>query len=115
VASDPGQVAGWLMGAEALPDLPLAFAEFDWRLHHNLTVASGNPVFTLILNGFSGFYEDMACRYFASTEARQASRAFYADLRLAAQQADADRAEQLTRLVMQESIKIWKRSAEGGA
>lgn len=95
-----------------LEDSPSAFAAFDWELHHGLTIASGNPVYTLILNGFAGFYEAMACRYFAVPQARAVSRAFYSSLLEAARARDAGAAEQLTRQVMRDSISLWRRSQE---
>jgi len=102
------RVVTTLAASETLADTPEAFATFDWTLHHTLTVASGNPVYTLILNGFAGFYEEMACRYFARPEARAASRAFYAALLDAARAGDATRAGQITEAVMLESIALWK-------
>jgi GntR family negative regulator for fad regulon and positive regulator of fabA len=90
-----------------LEESPEAFAAFDWALHRTLTIASENPVYTLILNGFAGFYEQMACLYFARPEARTSSRVFYGDLLAAAQRQDAAEAQQITRSVMQASIDLW--------
>jgi GntR family negative regulator for fad regulon and positive regulator of fabA len=100
-------VAARLADQAGLDDSPSAYAAFDWALHHTLTVASGNPVYTLILNGFAGFYEEMACLYFARPEARASSRAFYAALLDAARREDAVGAERITRAVMEESITLW--------
>ncbi len=95
-----------------LHDTAEAFAAFDWILHYTLTVASGNPVYTLILNGFAGFYEEMARLYFAQPEARASSQAFYAALLAAIQQEDAAEAERITRAVMQESIALWRQASQ---
>lgn len=103
----------YLAGQQALDDTPRAMAAFDWDLHRTLTIASGNPVYTLILNGFMGFYEEMACLYFALDEARASSRAFYAALAAMASRGDADGAERLVREVMQESIALWNQAATG--
>lgn len=91
-----------------LPETATAFAAFDWRLHYRLTVASGNPLFTLILNGFAGFYERMARLYFRSPEARGASRRFYAALLESARGGDGAAAETITRDVMARSIEMWR-------
>jgi GntR family negative regulator for fad regulon and positive regulator of fabA len=104
------KVAICLAGHADLDDTPEAFAAFDWTLHYTLTVASQNPVYTLILNGFAGFYERMACLYFARPEARNSSRAFYAGLLAAAQQGDAAEAERITRSVMGQSISLWQQA-----
>ncbi len=108
VDRSPADVVAVLKDYAALPDLPEAFASFDWTLHYTLTSASRNPIYTLILNGFSGFYEQMACIYFAAPQARLVSRQFYGDLLSTAREADGERAEQVIRRVMQQSISFWK-------
>jgi GntR family negative regulator for fad regulon and positive regulator of fabA len=107
VARSPEVVVALLASHPSVDDAPAAYAAYDWRVHHTLTVASGNPVYTLILNGFAGFYEEMAQQYFALGEARAASEQFYAELAQAACQGDAGHAEQVTRAVMAESIVLW--------
>ena len=101
------QVAQCLASGPTLTDGPGDFARFDWLLHHRLTVLSGNPIYTLILNGFQGFYEVVAERYFTSDGTRALSAAFYRDLRAVAQRADATAADALCRQVMQASIDAW--------
>ena len=61
---------------KTLDDSPEAFARFDWHLHHQLTILSGNPVFVLILNGFKDLYLNLAPVYFTIADARQHSRFF---------------------------------------
>jgi len=112
VERSAASVVGHLEDHASLDDTPEAFAAFDWTLHHTLTVASGNPVYTLILNGFAGFYEQMARLYFARPQARASSRAFYAALLDTARRGDAADAEQITRAVMQESVALWKQASE---
>lgn len=109
VAAAGQAVAAFLAGAAAL-ESAADFARFDWQLHHLLTVRSGNPIYTLILNGFRGFYEDIARRYFATEEARQLSRGFYAELRELALAGRAARAEALCRAVMRESLSTWEKT-----
>lgn len=108
VERSAADIAAFLAGHTTLPDEPAAFATFDWRLHRRLTIASGNPIYTLILNGFADFYEQIARLYFAPRQARIRSRHYYADLYKAASQGDGDRAEQLSRTVMRESIALWQ-------
>jgi len=101
------QVVALLAGYADLEDSAERFAQADWDLHRGLTLACGNPVFTLILNGFAEFYIQMACLYFVQPQARAASRAWYADLLVAARASDGDAAERATRRVMLESIELW--------
>ncbi len=106
------EVAACLREAAKLDDKPECIAAFDWKLHYTLTIASGNPIYTLILNGFAGFYEQMATIYFKSSEARGLSHRYYASLRRAAEKPDPEEAEAVTRAVMQASIQMWKDAAD---
>jgi GntR family transcriptional regulator, negative regulator for fad regulon and positive regulator of fabA len=107
VERDPASVVATLQGYSSLDESPQAFAEFDWWLHLQLTIASGNPIFTLILNGFSELYIPMACRYFQSHASRESSRRFYQALLQAAQSRDAQSAELVTRQTMAKSLELW--------
>lgn len=107
VSHDALAVAALLDDADTLPDTPDAFAAFDWQVQHVLAVLSHNPVYALILNGFTGFYEKLARQYFAPAEARQVSRQYYADLRSAAEAGDATLAGQVAGEVMAQSIQLW--------
>jgi GntR family negative regulator for fad regulon and positive regulator of fabA len=109
VARAAKTVAAFLESGQALPDAPHDFAQFDWSLHHMLAVESGNPIYALILNGFEGFYDTMALRYFGRPEGRASSRTFYAELGAAARRRDAQRAERVTRNAMERSLVLWKR------
>lgn len=115
VARSANRVVECLAEHACLPDTPEALAAFDWKLHHTLTVVSGNPIYTLILNGFTGFYEEMAHLYFAGPQARAASQAFYAALLEAARRGDAGEAERITCEVMANSIEIWRKAAQESA
>jgi GntR family negative regulator for fad regulon and positive regulator of fabA len=91
-----------------LDDAPATYASFDWRLHHQLTVASCNPIYTLILNGFAELYAPMARIYFVQPEARAASHRFYTRLLEAIRQRDTGAAEAITREAMAESLVLWE-------
>lgn len=101
-------LAKFLEDYQDLVDTPDAFAKADWELHKYLTIESGNPIFTLILNGFKELYPYMGRAYFTPPKARARSRKFYADLRAAAQARDPERAEVITCEVMRDSIERWK-------
>jgi GntR family negative regulator for fad regulon and positive regulator of fabA len=108
ITHSAGAVVEFLSTAENLADDPDAYAQFDWLLHHKLTVCSRNPIYTLILNGFQGFYQRIARRYFAATELRRKSALFYRDLQVCALAADPASAEALCRWVMEESLAAWE-------
>lgn len=111
VEYSPQDVASHLETFALLEDTPAAFACFDWKLHRTLALASGNPVYTLILNGFTKLYIQAAQLYFSNPEARAASRAFYAALLSDIRCKNASKAEKLSRTVMRESIDLWKQTA----
>jgi GntR family transcriptional regulator, negative regulator for fad regulon and positive regulator of fabA len=108
-------VAEFLAQWSTLADETAVFATFDWQLHRHLTIQSGNPIYTLILNGFTGFYEQLARLYFTPAENRATSRAYYAALQDAAQRHDAAAAETLSRDTMSESIRLWRATRIAGA
>lgn len=114
VEREAGRVAALLAGAGELADAAPVYAAYDWRVQRELTILSGNPVYTLILNAFTGFYEEMAALYFAQEAARQASQAYYLELLAAARDADGPRAGKITREIMERSIRFWKSASGAG-
>jgi GntR family negative regulator for fad regulon and positive regulator of fabA len=114
VENAPAAVLEFMTEASALSEDQHAFANFDFRLHHTLTVASHNPVFTLILNGFQDLYSQIGSLYFSTPVTRRHSREYYRSLEIAVSAKDAAQAESLTRTVMQESLGLWQDALENG-
>lgn len=108
IEHDPACIETLLANLDGLAETPEAFTTADWDLHHALTMASGNPIFTLILNGFHDLYQMMGLRYFALPTARATSRAFYRELHACAQQKNAVAAESVARQIMETSLEIWQ-------
>jgi len=104
------ELADWLEMAASLADTAEAYADADWQLHRFLTIASGNPVFTLILNGFRTLYPALGRIYFSQPSARKSSACFYAALHDHARRGDVAQAENLVRQVMNESIQYWEKA-----
>ena len=107
VERDPEGTAALLSEERRPADAAAAFASYDWGIHTGLAALSGNLVYSLILNGFASFYEELAGLYFARRRARMASRRFYAELLSAARGRDAARAEEVVRGAMAESMVLW--------
>ncbi len=97
-----------LEGYQQLPDEPEAYAQADQELHHQLTVLSGNPIFTLIYNGFRKLSYQAGLTYFASSQARSHSQAFYNGLLEDFRRNDPQSATDRTAKVMQDSLDYWK-------
>lgn len=111
IENAPGRIADLADRGRNLAENAAAFAAFDWTLHRTLTIESGNPVYTLILNGFTDFYQHLAREYyFILPGARQTSRHYYGNLSDAARHGDSDRAADITREVMQASIALWRQA-----
>lgn len=91
-----------------IPDNARDFTTADWTLHQQLTILSGNPIFTLILNGFAELYIVMGNRYFAQPAGRNHSRQFYRDLLVCARRNDGKAAENLVKKIMTDSIELWQ-------
>lgn len=109
VSYQPELIREYLLTCFDLPDSAQAFSKADFSLHHRLTTSSGNPIFTLILNGFSDLYHDMARIYFSIPETRAHSRAFYEELYNVCNENNPERAMQITKNVMRDSLELWQR------
>ena len=103
-------IKDYLAGAKDIEDTAEALASFDWMLHKTLTMNSSNPLYTLILNGFAEFYQNMAQIYFSTAEARDRSFCFYKDLIRTVKRRNPDAAEKISRIMMKESIAIWQKT-----
>lgn len=105
------EVLACLQKQTSLEDSAQSFMEFDLEFHILCTCLSGNPVFTLIFNGFGDLYRGTGLIYFSQPESRVSSSKYYAALTDAVRANDLDRVEQIVRSVMLESIALWERTA----
>lgn len=107
IRKNPEQAVAALEKAAALEDTPKAFADFDYTLNHDLAMASENPIYVLVLNGFKGLYARIGQFYFSSDEARPLARKYYAELCEVARQNKHDEAVAVVRKYGYDSAKIW--------
>jgi len=84
-----------------------AFAEFDYQLNKELVVASGNPIYLLILNGLGGLYSRIGRLYFAHPKGREISRTYYQSLIDLARENRYDQGVFAVRNHGVESGKLW--------
>lgn len=105
---NPQELKTLLEDCLTLPDEPQAYAQADQELHHQLTVLSGNPIFTLIYNGFRQVSNQAGLDYFVSPEARKHSQDFYRGLLEDLHHNDPQSASDRTARVMQDSLDFWK-------
>lgn len=104
--NNPDFIISHLMKRKDLSADPQRFASFDWELHYLMTVASGNPIYTLILNGFSEIYQNLAAKYFSNQAARSSSMNYYTEFLQILKERDSSKAYLLTKSVMRESIDL---------
>ncbi len=80
VKVNPQRVLEVLHEVNALEDDADAYIDFDWKFLHEVTLATGNSVYTLVLNGFKKLYKRVGRYYFSRAEARKLAKTFYNDL-----------------------------------
>ena len=90
-----------------IEDCGEAFAQFDYLLNKELVVASGNPIYLLILNGLGGLYSRIGSLYFAHPKGREISRNYYQSLIDLAQSNRFEEAPAAVRTYGIESGKLW--------
>lgn len=112
VGNEQGKVVAFLRELVGMAEKEGAavadFADGDGGLHKLLADCSGNPIFSLILNGFMPLYPAMGRAYFASAAARDYSRDFYVEFLRLAEDGDVRGVERLVGRVMQEAINFWQ-------
>jgi GntR family negative regulator for fad regulon and positive regulator of fabA len=96
-----------LKSYEQVEDNGEAFAQFDYELNKELVVASGNPIYLLILNGFKGLYSRLGSLYFSHPDGREISKNYYQTLIALAEQNKFDEAVYAVRKYGIESGKLW--------
>lgn len=111
VKNNPEETIHFLNLLPEISDSPEIYSEYDFNLHLKLTQNSGNPIFTLILNGFKELFIQKAVIYFQDECARTYSHTFYEDLKRAFLNQKPDIVFNLTEKVMNDSISFWKNAS----
>jgi len=108
IRQNPERVIEILSAAAELEDSAKAFAEFDYEINHELAMASENPIYVLVLNGFKGLYARIGQFYFSEPEARELARKFYAELMELARAGKYNDTLNVVRQYGYESAGVWK-------
>lgn len=104
----PERVIEILSQSDELEDSAQAFADYDYKVHHELAVAGHNRIYVLILNGFKGFYSKIGCHYFSDPRTRELARQFYKDLTKLAENKEHDGAISMMRKYGHQTGEIWQ-------
>jgi GntR family transcriptional regulator, negative regulator for fad regulon and positive regulator of fabA len=113
IERDCAAVAGLLENAPAGGDPPEIYTSYDFTMHRQLTIISGNPVFSLFINSVTQLYQVVGSVYFSQAETRAHSHQYYQGLLDCARRQDSSRAQSLTERVMRESLELWKKHFTG--
>ncbi|ALS98975.1 fatty acid metabolism transcriptional regulator FadR [Lacimicrobium alkaliphilum] len=103
----PDESAKLLEGYVNLAEDGQTYADFDYRINHDLAMASGNRVFVLMMNGFRGLYARIGSYYFSNPKSRQLARDHYAQLLQLARNGDHEKVPMLIRKYGVDSGEIW--------
>lgn len=107
IKNNPEKVLEALAAYKDLPDDGQAYAEFDYRLTHELAFASGNRIFVLMINGFRGLYSRIGSYYFSNEKSRELARDYYSSLQSLAESGNFEDVQNMLRDYGMESGKVW--------
>lgn len=105
---DAEAVLSVLSARTSLDDTAEAYIDFDYQLYHVLALASGNPIYALIFNGFNSLYRRVGRYYFTDPAARVLAMKFYDELAVIAEKGQLDVARAIVRQYGVDSAKIWQ-------
>ncbi|AUD78364.1 fatty acid metabolism transcriptional regulator FadR [Kangiella profundi] len=86
------------------------YIDFDWHFHHTATRASGNPIYTLMLNGFEAIYYKLGRFYFGWEQTRKLAYQYYKDLEVAIAKGDAEQVVKILWDYGHESGELWNKA-----
>ncbi len=95
---------------DQVPNNADGYIAFDWQFYHVATRASGNPVYTLMLNGFEAIYYKIGRFYFGWEQTRKLANQFYKDLNQAIKADDVEQAIDILWKYGHDSGDLWNRA-----
>lgn len=84
------------------------FALFDWNLQMFIIRLSKNSVAKMLYNDLAGIYSIESTKYFENEDTKKASLFYYKELKKAIMK--NQNIQNVVKLAMQESLKIWKKT-----
>lgn len=110
VKNDPQQLLDVLKELDDVENDTDGYIDFDWHFHHTATRASGNPIYTLMLNGFEAIYYKLGRFYFGWEQTRKLAYQYYKDLEVAIGKGDADQVVKILWDYGHESGELWNKA-----
>lgn len=97
------ELEDFLRSSSLLHDDAATYALYDFQLQKVLAEGSGNPIYLFLVNSLAAVYQAHGNYYFSLRDQRQYSSQFYRQLLQTVCEGRANDAEQLVRVVMEES------------
>ncbi|MCI0182541.1 MAG: GntR family transcriptional regulator [Acidibacillus sp.] len=97
------ELEDFLRSSSLLHDDAGTYALYDFQLQKVLAEGSGNPIYLFLVNSLAAVYQAHGNYYFSLRDQRQYSSQFYRQLLQTVSEGRANDAEQLVRVVMEES------------
>lgn len=110
VKNDPQQLLDVLKELDDVANDTDGYIDFDWHFHHTATRASGNQIYTLMLNGFEAIYYKLGRFYFGWEQTRKLAYQYYKDLEEAIGKGDADQVVKILWDYGHESGELWNKA-----
>ncbi len=107
IRNNPDKARDILEGYKVIADDGKSFAEYDYKVTHDLAMASGNPVFVLMMNGFRGLYSRIGGFFFSNPKSRDLARNYYQSLLDLASNGEFESVPKVIRKYGIESGKVW--------
>lgn len=104
---NPQRCVRILSAFDKVEETAQAYALFDYKVHHDLAMASGNMVYVLMMNGFKQFHARIGGFYFSHEQARTLNQQYFSQLLKLAEQGDAEAVNETVRQYAEQSREIW--------
>lgn len=109
IRSEPASLLAILKQRESLEPTAKAYSEFEWALHYQATLSSGNLVYTLLVNGFKRFYLRVASFFYQEAEAMSHLHDYCHELQLIIEEDSAHKINAFVRDYAMRRAEIWQR------
>lgn len=107
IKKNPDAVIELLKSCEAIEATGQAYADYDYKLLHDIAYASGNKIYVLMMNGFRGLYSRIGSFYFSNKKSQELAKNYYLQLRAIAEQGDYNKVPSVLRKYGIDSGVIW--------
>lgn len=107
IKKNPEQVLNLLKDCENIDSDGASYADYDYRLLHDIAYASDNKIYVLMMNGFRGLYSRIGSFYFSNAKSQLLAKNYYIELRNLAENGDYQKVPAVLRKYGIDSGIIW--------